>query len=122
MSKDIEEQLRKALRPTDPPDGFADRVMANIRRERDTSDPIWNRKRNRPASVFARWFPIALAASAVFGVGLVVHQTNEREERRGLEARRQLMEALRVTSDKLDSAYQAVNAQPSTAPENGPGV
>ena len=35
-----------------------------------------------------------------------------REEAAGLEARRELMQALRVTSQKLDLAYEAVNAPP----------
>jgi hypothetical protein len=39
----------------------------------------------------------------------------EQERREGLAASRELMEALRVTSQKLDLAYQAVKTPPETA-------
>lgn len=63
--------------------------------------------------------PGALAASLIGAVLLGTFAANKndqqlarREEAAGLEASRELMEALRMTSQKLDLAYEAVNAPP----------
>lgn len=111
MSKDFEQQLREALQPVDPDEGFEQRVMSHIGRES---------KRTRPK--VTRWVSLALAASAVFAAVLGTLQWQERREEQGLEARRQLLEALRVTGEKLDVAYQAVNRESRAAADDGSGV
>jgi hypothetical protein len=99
MSIDLEKQLREALRPAEPEDGFAERLAARIAADR------WRRRR---LSAPFLWTPAALAASLVLGVALF-HQWDLRREQQGLQARRQLIEALRVTGDKLDLAYRGVS-------------
>jgi hypothetical protein len=47
-------------------------------------------------------------AAVVLGV-LIAHDWQLRRAQRGLDARKQLIEALRVTGEKLDLAYRAVN-------------
>ena len=62
--------------------------------------------------------PAALAASLVVGVLLGQHvaiEQAEQEQRAGLAASRELMQALRVTSQKLDQAYEAVQSAPAEA-------
>jgi hypothetical protein len=108
MSKDFEQQLREALRPVDPEDGFEQRVMARIANEG------W-RKRAK----VTRWISAALAASVVFAAVILTHDWQVRREQEGLEARKQLIEALRLTGEKLDVAYQAVNRE--SQPPNGDG-
>jgi hypothetical protein len=110
MSKDFEQQLREALRPVDPDEGFDQRVMARIARE-------GSRRRTN----VTRWVSVALAASVVFAAVLGTHEWQVRREQEGLEARKQLLEALRLTGEKLDLAYQAVNreAPPPTDDESG---
>ena len=103
MSKDFEQQLREALRPVDPEEGFEQRVMARVAQER-----------SRARTKVARWVSVALAASVVFAAILGTHEWQMRREQEGLEARKQLLEALRLTGEKLDVAYQAVNRE---APE-----
>jgi negative regulator of sigma E activity len=110
MSKDIEQQLREALRPVDPDEGFEQRLMARIARE-----PTPRR------SKVIRWVSIALAASMAFAAVVGTQQWRSHREQQGLEARRQLIEALRVTGEKLDVAYQAVNRESPTTDE-GSGV
>lgn len=105
MSKNFEQQLRSALRPVDPDEGFEHRVMSRIERE-----PIRARGRG------VRWLPIALAASMAFAAAVGTQQWHARREQQGLEARKQLIEALRVTGEKLDLAYQAVNREPQPTP------
>jgi negative regulator of sigma E activity len=111
MSKDFEQQLREALRPVDPEEGFDQRVMARIAQER-------SRARNK----VTRWVSVALAASVVFAAILGAHEWQLRREQEGLEARKQLIEALRLTGEKLDVAYQAVNRESSPPPDDGSGA
>ena len=121
MSQDIENQLRRALRPVEPSAGFAERVMRALpeRTPRAAPAPLVVL---RPAARANRWrrlsTPAALAASLVVAVLLGQHagrQQVEREQRAGLAARAELLQALRITSKKLDLAYQAVN-RPAPAP------
>jgi hypothetical protein len=50
---------------------------------------------------------MALAASIVLAI-IITHQWEIRRAQQGLQARQQLIEALRVTDQKLDLAYRAV--------------
>jgi hypothetical protein len=45
-----------------------------------------------------------------------------RETQRGLEARRQVIEALRMTSQKLNLAYEVIKSQSSFPADDKPGV
>lgn len=98
MKPDLEQQLREALRPLEPPGGFAARVAARLESER-RGWPRWQPLR--------QWVPAALAASVLASV-LLGYGWELRRERQGLQARQQLIEALRVTGEKLDLAYRRV--------------
>jgi negative regulator of sigma E activity len=111
MSKDFEQQLRDALRPVDPEEGFEPRVMARVAREG-----------SRTRSKVTRWVSVALAASVVFAAVLGTHEWQMRREQEGLEARKQLIEALRLTGEKLDVAYQAVNRESQPSKDDGNGA
>jgi len=118
MSENFENELRRALRPLDAPAGFAERVMRALPATRESApEPSAETPRR-----FARRFgvPAAFAATLVASVLLGLHvreQQNERElaaqQAAGLAASRELMEALHVTSQKLDLAYQAAKAPPA---------
>jgi len=120
-ANDFESELRRRLRPVDAPEGFAERLMAALPAERKPTVVAFTPRTSRPS---ARQFgmPAALAASLLVAVFLGVHMANERalrEEQEGIAASEQLMQALRVTSRKLDVAYQAVQTPPpADAPEN----
>jgi len=109
MNSDLEKQLRDALRPIDPPAGFATRVSERTQRRR------WPRGR---LPMHPHWLPTALAASVlaalVLGYGWQVHR-----ERQGLQARQQLIEALRLTGEKLDLAYRGVRDAARPADDAG---
>lgn len=111
MSMDLEKELREALRPAEPDEGFAERISARIAE---------SRLRRRRLSAPYLWAPAALAASLVLGF-TALHQWQARHEQQGLQARRQLLEALRVTGAKLDLAYRGVSdaSRPPKAPETG---
>jgi hypothetical protein len=106
MSNDLEDQLRKALRPVDPGERFAPGVLERVARapQRRYADVRW-----RLAAALA---VVALGTLAVYGWQV--------RRAQGLEARRQLIEALQVTGDKLDLAYRAVNE--TARPVRDPGA
>jgi hypothetical protein len=104
MSGDLEEALRAALRPVDPGERFTRGVLARLPQEpperahgRDAPDvwPGWS------------WLPLTASVLLVLGAAGLWHAQRVRE---GEEARLQLLQALRVTGQKLDVAYRAVNA------------
>jgi negative regulator of sigma E activity len=116
---DIENELRRRLRPVEAPEGFTDRVMRALPAERKPSVVAFVPKAARPSP---RQFgmPAALAASLFVAVFMGVRVANDRalrEEQEGIAASQQLMQALRVTSQKLDLAYEAVNNPPSAGEE-----
>ena len=110
MNPDLESQLRAALRPVDPPDGFALRVEARIER---------GRRPQRPR--LYRFAPQALAASLLVAA-LGIYGWHVQRERQGQEARQQLLEALRVTGAKLDLAYRGVRDAGRAAPAGRSGA
>ena len=118
---DVEDELRRMLRPVEPPAGFAERVMRALP-ERQAPAPVTPLTVVRSTPRTHAWqrfsVPAALAASLVVAVLLGQHVATdraEREQRAGLAASRELMQALRVTSQKLDIAYEAVQSPPPEA-------
>jgi len=114
MSDDLETKLRRALRPVDTDVDLAQRVLDALNDE-DASAAHRSVRSRAP-----RWhIPVALAASiaalAIVGVQWRHHQYEEE----GLRAREELLEALRVTSSKLDLAYRIVNSDAQPDSDNG---
>jgi hypothetical protein len=115
MTDELENQLRRALRPVDAPEGFAERLMARL-------PPVHNRPvvvaLPRPAPRPRNFtIPAALAASLLGAVLLGQHMAGvriDKEDAAGRAASLEILQALRVTSQKLDLAYEAVNAPPSS--------
>lgn len=119
MNENFENELRRALRPVDAPDGFTERLMRALP-AREAPAPVLLPVPELPVRTPRRiWMPAALAASLLVAVlaGQQVAQVREERQARaeGLEASRELMQALRLTSEKLDIAYQAVQATPEDA-------
>jgi hypothetical protein len=117
MNDEFEHQLRRALRPVDAPQGFAERLMKRLPEREKPVLLVLPRPQGR-----ARAFgvPAALAASLLLAVLLgqqLATQRMEREQAAGLAAKQELLQALRLTSDTLDMAYQAVNSPPEAAAE-----
>ncbi len=97
MHEDLESRLREALRPATPAPDFADRVMARVAPTR----------RRRAARSW--WLATGLAAAVLIGIGVQHHLRQQREIQAGTEARREVMQALRVTNQKFDLAVRAVH-------------
>jgi hypothetical protein len=114
----FEDELRRALRPVDAPDGFTERLMSALPAD---AKPMPARTHVAPRALSHRFaMPAALAASLLAAVLLGQHvavENERRAEQQGREASLELMQALRVTSQKLDLAYEAVNSPPPAADE-----
>ena len=116
--QDLEDELRRRLRAVDPPEGFMERLRAALPAEQRPAVVALHPRAARPARQFG--LPAALAASLLGAVFFGMHVANERtlrEEQEGIAASQQLMQALRVTSQKLDLAYEAVNHPPDAGDE-----
>jgi hypothetical protein len=116
MSNDLDDELRAALRPVDPGERFTQSVLARVGEE-STRSPL---ARQLPTQTW-RWTSAALAISLVMGV-LVTHQWQVRRTQRGLEAREQLIHALRLTGQKLDLAYRVVHDEEQPERAEVPGA
>ncbi len=116
MSENFENELRNALCPVDAPEGLADRILRSLPPREAAAPsvaPAFVRAPEAPVRAPRRyWMPGALAASLLVAVLTGTHMAQLRDERiareEGLAARRELLQALRLTSEKLDLAYQAV--------------
>lgn len=121
MSENFENELRRALRPVDAPAGFTERVMRALPEKREPTI-VSQEPAQRMMKRFA--IPMAFAAALVLSVILGQHVAQVQDQRMadeqraaGLAASRELMQALHVTSKKLDLAYQAVQAPPPAGDE-----
>ena len=102
MNDDLENQLRAALRPESPSEDFAARVVGAL-------PAVPHRRSN------AKWWAAAgLAASLLLAAGLQQRAAQQRELESGQRARRQVIEALQVTNQKLDLALRAVTEESSS--------
>jgi len=122
MTENFEDELRRALRPVPAPEGFTERVMRALPERRTGAlTPIAAARPARPPNYWQRLHaPAALAASLLLAVLLgqqMSLRNQQREQAAGLAASQELMQALRVTSQKLDLAYQAVKHPPEAVVE-----
>jgi hypothetical protein len=117
--KPLDDELRKLLRPKDPPEGLAERVMARI----ETSPArvtIGQRM-----SAFFRW-PVlrwaAVATVCVAAVASVVRYQRQQQMRAQAEqASQQAVIALRITNEEIDTALrraQRVTLRALEVPKN----
>jgi hypothetical protein len=112
---DLQRQLRAALKPVNPRADFAAAIEARIAAEGAV------RQRPSRSQAVVGWATFGLAASVIAAL-LLAHQWQVRRTEQGLEARRQLLEALRVTDEKLELASRAVNAPPHAAAPHDSGA
>ncbi len=120
MNEEVESQMRSALRAVAPSEEFSQKLVANV-----TTPPAVPGRPRRIAAhrhPLAWWFSAALAASLVLAVGVHQRLQEQRLQQSGLEARREVVEALRVTSQKLNLAYEAVKSQSTSLTDEGNSV
>jgi hypothetical protein len=119
----FEDELRRALRRREPPPGFTGRVLARVRQAADARTVAGAKSGAQPARRPLwpgwSWFGprlrlglAAVAAALLLAVSLSVWQRHREEQQRreGEAARAQVMEALRITSAKLNRVRAKVEA------------
>lgn len=85
----LEDELRSTFARREPPDGFADRVMAAVPRARKR---VWAHS----------WMAAAAAALiSILGAGAYEYQRTERMRKEGERAKAELVFALELASAKL---------------------
>jgi hypothetical protein len=122
MSQDLESQLRAALRPIAPSTAFEKKLIACLTDNPQQAQPQAGRRGWTGSHPRTRWLSVAAAACLLIAVGMQNRMQVRRERENGLEARRQVVEALRVTSQKLDLAYEIVKSQSSSFADDNPGA
>jgi hypothetical protein len=120
MSKDLEAQMKAALRAVAPSEEFSQKLLARIAAEQPAQ--IKQRRLGPVGRPLAWWLSASLAASVILGVGVHQHLEEQRLLQSGLEARREVLQALRMTSQKLDLAYEAVKSQSTPLADGKSGV
>jgi len=94
---ELEDDLKQWLARRDPSDAFTEKVMGRVR----------NQGRRRPP-VLARWVIAgSIAASLVMG-GYFWREQERADRARGMKARDELVQALEITSAKLEKARAIV--------------
>ena len=109
MSNGIESRLKAALRPVAPSTQFSEKLVAKVCADRTAQIPP--RRLAAAGRPLAWWLSASVAASVILGIGVHQHLQQQRLQQSGLEARREVLEALRMTSQKLNLAYEAVKSQ-----------
>jgi hypothetical protein len=121
MSNEIESRMRAALRPVAPSEDFSQKLLARVTAGQPRQ-PKPRRLILQSARPLAWWLTASLAASLILTVGIQQHLQQQRLQQSGLEARREVVEALRVTSQKLNLAYEAVRSQSTSLADEKSGV
>jgi hypothetical protein len=104
----FEEKLRTAMRRINPPQGFAEKVLA-----RTESLPKPGAKGWRPFSFYLskpllRWAVVGATICMLIVAAMVHQRRQEHLRKQGEMARVQVMQALRIASVKLNLARQRV--------------
>lgn len=94
-------RLRRALRPVDPPEGFARRVRERAARETRVGRDAPGRRARLP-----RWLRIAATVLAVLAAPLAYREYDARRD--ALAARAQVLLALRIASRELNTVHRMV--------------
>jgi uncharacterized protein HemX len=105
--KRLEEELGKALERVEPPAGFAQRVMARAAASEQTKSRTEWTWLGFVHTRGLRW-AVAGALCLALGAGGVLYRLEQQRRARGEEAKQQLMLALRITADELQTAQAEV--------------
>lgn len=102
---EFEQKLKSAMQRQAAPLGLKTRVLAEARRRKQAQRPRWFSWASTP--MLQRMAASVVIAGAVGGFA-VYHQMEERaaEQRRGEEAKAQVMAAFRITNKALDRVQE----------------
>ena len=121
MSNSLDEELRATLRPLAPSDDFSRQLIARVTAAQG-AEPLAPARTRRRSKQAARWLSASLAAAMLLAIGARNHFEQQRVREDGLEARREVLQALRMTSQKLNLAYETVKSQSASISDENSGV
>jgi len=102
MSKNLEDQIRDALRPQDPPEGFAERLLVQCALQSARKAAL---RAETPRPRFRLLWPTAtVAATAALALSISIEYHSLQEQWAG----RQAIQALQIASEELNSARNKV--------------
>jgi len=103
----LEDDLKMALRRTEPPDGFANRVLARVNGPASAEPSWWQHLTVLARPPRLQWVALSLMVSFMIPAAGVYRK--ERQARaEGERAKEQLVFAMRVTGNKLHRVHQKV--------------
>lgn len=108
MTDEFEQALRRALRPKQPGDDFAGRVVSSLDSSGTEPPSVARLDARRRRGFRRRWLPAALAACLIAGIGLVQLRQHAVDAERASHARVQLLQALSIASDNVNIVRSAV--------------
>lgn len=113
MTDELENALRRALRPRGPGEEFSARVTARLDASGmpPASTPAAHRNLMRRRAFRLRWLPAALAACLIAGLGLAQLRQHALDAARANEARAQLLQALSIASRNVNIVRTAVSRE-----------
>ena|SRR5688572_24461335 len=101
----FEDDLRRALRPEEPPEGFGDRVKARLAAQQSTPVPA---RTSRSGWVGVRGLLAAAASLAALSAGTWYYESRQLDDE-GARAARDVRIALEIASEKLSIVERRVN-------------
>ena len=106
--KDLDHELKQALRRCEPSEGFGDRVLARLEEQR--LQTAYRPKVQLLHLPLLRWAGAVVVLISI-GIGFAFRVHEQRiEAAKALAAKQQVMLALRITGSKLRVAKQRVKA------------
>ncbi len=103
--KPLDDELRDLMRHQEPPEGFAERVMARIEAEPRRLTP-----QQRVSTLFwrpmLRWVAVAAVVSVVAVGGISRYERQKRMQAQAERASQQAMLALRITNAEIYAALE----------------
>jgi head-tail adaptor len=101
----LDDELRNLLRPKEPPEGFAERVMARLEAlpARVTIGQRVSAFFRRPV---LRWAAVAAVVCAVVVASVVRYQRQQQMRAQAEQASEQAVVALRITNEEIDTALR----------------
>ena len=113
----LEQELRRALKRTDPPSGFDDRVLSKIAAGGRVRAPIARQRWSRAA--------LPIAASLILAFGATYYVRQQQQQRQAHDQRAQAEQtahdvvlALQIASEKISAAQAKVEEMTRYEPTN----
>jgi len=104
----LEDDLKQALRRTDPSEDFTERVLARLNGAPVSEPSWWERIRILIEPPRVQWVALSLMASILIPAVSFHYHEQQRMQAQGEKAKEQLLFAVRIAGNKLHRVQQKV--------------